>query len=180
LTAQAILALQTVVARRLDPIDVGMVTVSTIHDGTQNNIIPEYVDLTGTLRSLSNEVHQQLEDEVTRALGIVRSLGGGLDVKFGRSFDVVDNDADLTALVTKVACDLLGPGNVLPAKPAMTGEDFSALARHVPGCYMRLGGRYPGQPMRNLHDPHFDIDERALPLGTAILAEAALRYLSRS
>ncbi len=180
LTAQAILALQTVVARRLNPIDVGVVTVGTVHGGTQDNIIPEYVDLTGTLRSLSNEVHQQLEDEVTRALSIVRTLGGDLEVKFGRSFDVVDNDAELTALVTQVAADLLGSENVLPAKPAMTGEDFSALARHAPGCYMRLGGRYPGQPLRSLHDPHFDIDERALPIGTAILAEVALRYLSRS
>jgi metal-dependent amidase/aminoacylase/carboxypeptidase family protein len=61
----------------------------------------------------------------------------------------------------------------------MTGEDFSALAKRVPGCYMRLGGRYPEQPLRNLHDPHFDVDERALPVGTAILAEVARRYLAR-
>jgi amidohydrolase len=178
LAAQAILALQTVVSRRLDPIDVGVVTVGTVCGGTQDNIIPEYVDLTGTLRSLSGKVHQQLENEVTRALSIVRTLGGDLDVKFGRSFDVVDNDAQLTALVTQVAADLLGPENVLPAKPAMTGEDFSVLTKHVPGCYMRLGGRYPGRPLRSLHDPHFDVDERALPIGAAILAEVACRYLA--
>ena len=108
----------------------------------------------------------------------MRTLGGELDLEFGRAFDVVDNDASLTALVTQVAADLLGPDNVLPAKPAMTGEDFSALAKHIPGCYLRLGGRYPGQPSRNLHDPHFDVDERALPVGAAILAEVACRYLA--
>jgi amidohydrolase len=59
----------------------------------------------------------------------------------------------------------------------MGGEDFGALAHDAAGCYLRLGGGFPGQPLRNHHDAHFDIDERALPLGTAILAETALRYL---
>jgi IAA-amino acid hydrolase len=180
LTAQAILALQTVLSRRLKPTDAGVVTVGTVHGGTQDNIIPEHVDLTGTLRSLSNEVYGQIEDEIRRALGIVRALGGEYEVEFGHSFDVVDNDPELTAFVAGVAVDLLGAQAVLPAEPAMTGEDFSVLAEHIPGCYMRLGGRFPGEPLRNHHDPHFDIDERALPIGTAILAEAALRYLSQS
>jgi IAA-amino acid hydrolase len=179
LAAQAILALQTVVSRRLKPTDAGVVTVGTVHGGTQDNIIPEHVELTGTLRSLSNEVYGQIEDEIRRALGIVRALGGEYEVEFGHSFDVVDNDPGLTAFVTGVAVDLLGAQAVLPAEPAMTGEDFSVFAEHIPGCYMRLGGRFPGEPLRNHHDPHFDIDERALPIGTAILAEAALRYLGR-
>jgi IAA-amino acid hydrolase len=179
LAAQAILALQTVVSRRLKPTDAGVVTVGTVHGGTQDNIIPEHVELTGTLRSLSNEVYGQIEDEIRRALGIVRALGGEYEVEFGHSFDVVDNDPELTAFVTGVAVDLLGAQAVLPAEPAMTGEDFSVFAEHIPGCYMRLGGRFPGEPLRNHHDPHFDIDERALPIGTAILAEAALRYLGR-
>jgi IAA-amino acid hydrolase len=179
LTAQAILALQTIVSRRLKPTDAGVVTVGTVHGGTQDNIIPEHVELTGTLRSLSNEVYGRIEGEIRRALGIVRALGGEYEVEFGHSFDVVDNDPELTAFVAGVAVDLLGAQAVLPAEPVMTGEDFSALAENTPGCYMRLGSRFPGEPPRNLHDPHFDIDERALPIGTAILAEAALRYLSR-
>jgi amidohydrolase len=179
LSAQAILALQTVVSRRLRPTDAGVVTVGTVHGGTQENIIPPYVDLTGTIRSLSNAVYGQIEDEIKRALGVVRALGGDYEVKFARIVDVVDNDAGLTALVRETAVDLLGADAVLPAEPAMTGEDFSALTEHVPGCFMRLGGQFPGQPPRNLHDPHFDVDERALPIGTAIMAEVALRYLAR-
>jgi amidohydrolase len=61
----------------------------------------------------------------------------------------------------------------------MGGEDFSILSMDVPGCFLRLGGRYPGQPLHNHHEPDFDIDESALPLGTAVLAETALRYLRR-
>ena len=178
LSAQAILALQTVVSRRLSPTDAGVVTVGTVHGGTQDNIIPPYVDLTGTVRSLNNEVYRQIEREIERALGVVRALGGEYEVEFARSVNVVDNDADLTAFVARTAVDLLGAEAVLPAEPAMTGEDFSVLAENVPGCFMRLGGRFPGQPLRNHHDPHFDVDERALPIGAAMMAEVALRYLA--
>ena len=179
LAAQAILALQTVVSRRLDPMDAGVVTVGTIHGGTKDNIIPEYVEIAGTLRSLTPEVYQQLKDEVVRTLGVVRALGGDFEIEFGKDYAIVRNDPVLTAVVTQVAIDLLGPEAVLPAKPVMLGEDFGVLAEHVPGCYIRLGGGFPGQPLRNYHDAHFDVDESALPIGTSVLAETALRYLSR-
>jgi amidohydrolase len=178
LAAQAILALQTVVSRRIRPTDTGVVTVGTVHGGTADNIVPEAVDLTGTLRSLDNAVYAQLQEEVRRALGVVNALGGEFEIKFSPSVPVVENDPELTALVAQVGSDLLGPQAVLPAEPRMTGEDFSVYAQAVPGCFIRLGTRFPGQPMRNLHDPHFDIDERALPIGAAILAETALRYLA--
>jgi IAA-amino acid hydrolase len=179
LAAQAIMALQTVVSRRLDPTDAGVVTIGTIHGGTRDNIIPEHVDLTGTLRSLGPEVYQQLKDEVTRALGVVRALGGDFTVDFARSYPVVRNDPELTRFVIQVATDLLGPDAVVPTGPVMGGEDFGVLAERVPGCYMRLGGGFPGQPLRNHHDAHFDIDESALPIGTSILAATALRYLDQ-
>ena len=179
LAAQAILALQSVVSRRLDPIEAGVVTVGTIHGGTQDNIIPESVTLTGTLRGLSSDVYDQLVREVRHTLGVVRALGGDLHVEFTTGYPVTTNDAQLTALVTQVARDLLGAEAAIPARPVMKGEDFSVLAAHVPGCYMRLGTGLPGEPPRRHHDPRFDIDERALPIGAAILAETALRYLSR-
>jgi amidohydrolase len=179
LAAQAILALQTIVSRRVDPTDVAVVTVGSIHGGTQDNVIPEYVDLAGTLRSLRTEVYEQLRAEVIRALEIVRALGGDFEANFTGNYPVTVNDADLTAFVQQVAVDLLGDDAVGPAAPVMGGEDFSFYAQRVPGCYLRLGGWFPGQPQHSLHDPHFDVDERALPIGAAILAETALRYLGR-
>jgi IAA-amino acid hydrolase len=180
LAAQAILALQTIVSRRLDPMDAGVVTVGSIHGGTLDNIIPEHVDIAGTLRSLKTKVYEQLKEEVTRALGIVHALGGDFRVKFHTNFPVTYNDPTVTSLVTEVAQEMLGPEQVLPAEPEMGGEDFSIFAQRVPGCFMRLGGGFPGQPLRNHHDPNFDIDESALPIGTAILAQVALRYLNDS
>jgi IAA-amino acid hydrolase len=179
LCAHAILALQSIVSRRLDPIEAGVVTVGTVHGGTRDNIIPGHVDMTGTLRSLKPEVYQQLCDEVVRALGIVRALGGDFEVKFGPSIAVTRNDPALTRFVIQVAEDLLGPDAVVPAEPDMGGEDFGAFAARVPGCYMRLGGGFPGGPLRNHHDARFDFDESALPIGSATLAGVALRYLDR-
>ncbi len=179
LAAHAILALQTVVSRRLDPVDAGVVTVGTIHGGTQDNIIPERVSLTGTIRSLRDEVHGQIQREIRRALGVVRALGGDYDVRFSPGYPVTTNDPGLTALGARVAGELLGADAVLPAAPVMKGEDFGILAEHAPGCYVRLGVGFPGEPPRTPHDPHFDLDERALPIGAALLAQTALRYLGR-
>ena len=180
LAAQAIMALQTIVARRIDPLDAAVVTVGTIHGGTRDNIIPQCVDITGTLRALEEDVYQQLQDEVVRALGVVRAWGGDFEIRFGKPYDVTHNDPALTAFVRGVAVDLFGADAVLPAEPTMGGEDFGVLAQRAPGCFVRLGGGFPGQPLRNHHDAHFDIDESALPLGTALLAETALRYLKEN
>ena len=179
LAAQAVLALQTIVSRRVAPMDPAVVTVGSIHGGTKDNIIPEHVDITGTLRSLKTEVFEQLQQEITRALGVVRALGGDFELEFGVHYDVTRNDPALTAFVTEVAVDLLGPGCVLPAEPVMGGEDFGVLARQAAGCFVRLGSGFPGQPYRRLHDAHFDIDVSALPVGSALLAETALRYLNQ-
>lgn len=178
LAAQAILAIQTIVSRRLDPTEPGVVTVGTIHGGTRDNIIPAHVELTGTLRALSQDTYEWLKGEITRAVSIVRALGGDFEVSFSSNYAVLHNDPALTDFVKAVAADLLGSEAVLPAEPVMGGEDFGALTHDAPGCYFRLGGGFPGGPLRNHHDAHFDIDERALPLGTAILAETALRYLN--
>ena len=178
LAAQAIMALQTIVSRRLKPTDPGVVTVGSIHGGTRDNVIPEYVDLAGTLRSLKPKVYQQIQDEVRRALGAVRAWGGDFEVEFSRSYPVTSNDPALTAFVTDVATDLLGPNVVVPAEPVMGGEDFSILAQHAPGCFFRLGVGFADGTLHNHHNPHFDIDESVLPIGTAVLAEAALHYLN--
>jgi amidohydrolase len=177
LAAQAILALQTVVSRRISPLQAAVVTVGTIHGGTRDNIIPNTVELTGTLRSLDLDVYDQIKAEIRRALGIVRALGGEVEIEFGPNYHVTSNDPELTQFVSQVAADLLGADAVQPADPVMGGEDFGVLARSAPGCFIRLGISAPNQPPQRLHHPQFDVDEQALPIGSAILAETALRYL---
>lgn len=181
LSAQVIMALQTIVSRRLRPIDPGVVTVGTIHGGTKGNIIPETVELSGTIRSFSQEVFELIVHEMERAFEIVRTLGGDFTLTVKDGFPAAINNPTLTELVRQVAISLLGPQAVRPAEPDMGAEDFSILAQHAPGCYIRLGGGFPGQPLRRHHDPNFDFDDRtALPIGAALLAEVALTYLRQT
>jgi metal-dependent amidase/aminoacylase/carboxypeptidase family protein len=79
-----------------------------------------------------------------------------------------------------VGADLLGEDNVREALLEMGGEDFSYLAQEAPGCLFFLGGAAPGEPVRLHHHPRFDVDERCLPLGAALLAEIAVRYLNQA
>jgi len=179
LTAQVIMRLQAVVARCLDPTDTGLITIGTIHGGSKNNIIPDYVDLSGTIRAFKDETLQQLKDELVRSLEMLKPLGGDYRLEWISVGPVLYNNPQLTALVREVAVDLLGRNAVLPAEPVMNSEDFSFFARQVPGCFFRLGAGFIDRESNDHHNPHFDIDEKALPIGASLLAETALRYLSQ-
>ena len=85
----------------------------------------------------------------------------------------------LAALVRQVAREILQIDQVPPLMKDMGSEDFSFYAQHIPGVYFRLGTRFPDQPPRAGHNPHFDIDEAALPIGVAVLAEVVCRYLAQ-
>jgi len=177
LAAHVILALQQIVSRRVNPVESSVVTVGAIEAGRKHNTIPEKALLKGTTRAFDPDVRQQILDELERASSVARALGGDFRLTIVEGFPPTVNDPEMTTFVQKVASDLLGPEKVLEAEPRMGAEDFSFLAREAPGCYWLLGVRIPGQPERRGHSPTFDIDENALPVGTALLAEVAWRYL---
>lgn len=177
LAAQVILALQTVVSRRLDPTQAKVLSVGTIAGGTKENILAGQVTMTGTIRTFDAETRGRLMDEMERACGIVRALGGDYTLTVEPGYIPVVNDAAMTALVRQVGADVLGPENVGEARMEMGGEDFSYFADKAPGCFFYLGSAFPGQPPRLHHHSRFDVDERCLPIGAALLAEIAVRYL---
>jgi IAA-amino acid hydrolase len=177
LAAQVITALQTVVSRRLDPTRGKVLTVGTIQGGTKENILAGEVRMTGTLRTFEPETRDSLIAEMERACGVARALGGDFELTVVRGYDPVVNDPTMTRLVCQVGADLLGEQSVGESRLEMGGEDFSYFAQKAPGCFFYLGGAFPGQPTRLHHHPRFDVDERCLPLGAALLAEIALRYL---
>jgi amidohydrolase len=179
LAAQVIFALQTVVSRRLDPTRGRVLTVGTIEGGTKDNVMAGQVTMTGTIRTFEPETREVLFAEMERACGVARALGGDFTLQISPGYIPVENDEDLTALVRRVGTDLLGAQNVLEAAREMGGEDFSYFAREAPGCMFWLGGAIPDKPERVHHHPRFDVDERCLPIGTAVLAETAMRYLKQ-
>jgi len=178
ITAQVINALQTVISRRLDPTRGKVLTVGTIQGGTKSNIVAGEVTMTGTIRTFERETREALFAEMERACGVARALGGDFELTITPGYIPIVNDPAMVALVRQVGSELLGDENVRESPLEMGGEDFSYYAREAPGCFFWLGGATPGEPKRLHHHPRFDVDERCLPLGAALLAEMALRWLS--
>ncbi|MEP7355687.1 MAG: M20 family metallopeptidase [Anaerolineales bacterium] len=178
LAAQVLLALYAVPARRVDPLQPAVLSLGIIRGGTASNIIPDSVYLEGTLRSVDPGVREQLLDEVRRCFEIARALGGDYDLDFQRGYPSLHNDPAVVGHIRQAAASLLGDDSLVPGKVALGVEDFSYMAAHSPGAMFRLGVRLPGTAPRYVHTPGFDIDEDALPIGAALLAESALRLLA--
>jgi amidohydrolase len=179
IAAHVILALQGIVSRRLDPFDPAVVSIGSIHGGHTSNVIPEKVEFKGTLRYTRAEVQEQLHAEIDRAFQGARTLGGEYRLEFEPGYPPSVNDEGIAMLLRRVAGDLLGEeGLALPEK-GMGAEDFGFFSALAPGAMFNLGCRVEGDE-RVGHSPRFDIDERCLPVGTAVLTEAALRLLRQA
>ncbi len=176
ITAHVILALNSIVSRRLNPFDPAVISIGAVHGGSVTNVIPEEVKLSGTIRYETAEVQQLLHTEIERAAEVARALGGDYQLRFEIGYPPMINDASIAALLRQVAADLLGADHVKPRDKGMGAEDFGYFSALAPGAMFGLGCRIEGEVWPG-HSPRFDLDERCLPIGTAVLAEAALRLL---
>ncbi|HEX7541421.1 MAG TPA: M20 family metallopeptidase [Anaerolineales bacterium] len=178
ITAHVILALNGIVSRRLDPFDPAVVSVGSLHGGFTENVIPERVKLTGTLRYTEKRVQEQIHAEIRRAFELACTLGGDYELEFQIGTPPMINSPLASDLIAAVAVDLLGRQNVLPWKDEMGAEDFGCFMELAPGAMFALG-TWSGRFQCHLHNPDFDLDESCLPVGAAILAETALRFLRK-
>jgi hippurate hydrolase len=173
--AALITALQTIVARRLDPSAPAVVTVGSIHSGTASNIIPERAVLTGTLRATTPEVRTTIASEVKRiAESIAESyrLKANATVTFGTP--PIVNPPDGAAWARQAATSILGESNVVPlGLTNMGGEDFAFYMEKIPGCFMRVGAREAGGERTAAHSSRFAAAEESIFVGAAVLAESA-------
>ena len=172
----AILALHGVISRRLHPFDAAVVSIGSVHGGQAENVIPEQVEMSGTIRYMEPKVQEKIHAEIERALGVARALGGDYTLRFEHGGSPMINDTEVVALIREVVTELLGDEHVQPHTMERGGEDFGDSSSLVPGAMFMLGCQIEGDE-RVHHNPRFDIDERCLPIGVAILAEAALRLL---
>jgi amidohydrolase len=176
IAAHVILALNGIVSRRVNPFDAAVISLGSIHAGRVSNVIPETVDLSGTIRYELREVQKQLHTEIERALAVARALGGDYTLKLENGGPPMINDPAVVEVIRQVAKDLLGADQVKPKDKGMGAEDFGVFSELAPGAMFRLGCRLEGGERKG-HSPTFDLDERCLPVGAAVLAEAALRLL---
>ena len=177
LAAQVVNAAHHIVARRIDPLEPAVITFGSIRGGTKENIVAGEVTLEGTLRYFSDEVRETLHQELKRAFALADTLGGEGRVEIRPGNPPVFNDAGLTELVRETARSVVDPEIVLRSAQIMGAEDFAQLSREAPGCFFWLGARIEEDP-RYHHTARFDIDERCLPTGAAVLAAAAERVLA--
>lgn len=176
IAGHVILALNGIVSRRLNPFDPAVISLGSIHGGRAGNVIPDEVELAGTIRYESPEVQTRIHAEIDRALGVAQALGGDYELNIRTGSPPMINDPRVVDLLRQVGASLLGADRVKPKEKGMGAEDFAVLSSLAPGAMFRLGCQLDGDE-RKAHNPNFDLDERCLPVGAAILAEAALRLL---
>jgi len=177
LLAEVIMALNGIISRRLDPFTPAVVSIGAIYGGEAENIIPEKVTLKGTIRFTSLEIQARIREEVQRAFEITKALGGNYELKFEFGGMPLINDQHVSEVIEQVGKDLLGDNNVHEMHKTLGAEDFPEFLKNAPGAMYTLGTKIEGRPTYALHHPKFDLDERALPVGTAVLVETALRFL---
>jgi len=177
LLAQVINALNGIISRKLDPFEPAIVSIGAIHGGDAENVIPEQVTMKGTIRFTSLDVQKQIRVEVTRAFDIARALGGDYELKFEFGGMPLINDKYVADVIKQVGMDMLGEDSVHNMHKTLGAEDFPEFLKHAPGAMYTLGTMIEGREIYELHHPKFDIDELALPVGTAMLVETAKRFL---
>lgn len=163
----------SLISRRVNPLDVGAISVGEIHGGTTANIIPNRVQIRGTIRSYKKEVRQQLIDELKIVASIVESLGGSYKVEIEHGEPALYNDEKITEVVKRTAKILYPSINIWEEPFGMGGEDFGFIAEKIPSMMFFLGCGLKGE----LHSPYFQLDEDALPIGTALLTKCAQNLL---
>jgi amidohydrolase len=177
LASQVLNALYALPSRRVAPLQPSVVSVGVIRGGSADNVIPDAVYLEGTLRSFADDVREQLIQEVEHAMRITRAFGGDYHLQIERGYPATYNDPIVVGWLRQVGSELLGRDKVGTEQKTMGAEDFSFMAKAAKGAMFRLGVNPPGAEPRYLHTSTFDLDEKALPIGAAILAETARRFV---
>ncbi len=178
--AHVLIALQTIVAREVDPFEPAVVTFGTLHGGTANNIIPARAEMNGTVRTHSPAVRDLIEKRIGEiATGVAKAMRADADVVYLRGYPSMSNDKALSDVVREAATEVLGQENVVEREPSMAGEDLAFIAERVPTCMFGLG---VSDPARGIiyppHHPRFDADEDALATGVKVMVASALKYLN--
>jgi amidohydrolase len=181
-SAQIVNGLQTIVSRRVDlTASPAVVTIGTINGGTRANIVPEKVEMTGTIRTYDEAIRSQIHRDIANTAGkIAESAGATAEVSISRGYDTTVNDEDLTEHMLPVL-ERAADGRVRRSLPVGASEDFSVFAQQAPGLFVFLGvtpeGQDPAKAAPN-HSPNFFVDEAALVVGVRTMASLAVNYLA--
>ena len=170
-------ALQTIVARSIDPLESAVISVTTFHAGSAHNVIPMEAKLTGTARSLTAEVRDQLENDIARiAQQVAIAHDCQAEVSYIRGYPVTENHPDPVERFNRAAAAEIGAESVITVeKPHMGGEDFSFYGQVIPACFFLMGLLpHEQESMPSLHSPDFDFNDKTLQTGVAMFRRLVL------
>jgi amidohydrolase len=170
-------ALQTIVSRNLPAADVGVLSITKIHGGDAYNVIPETCRLGGTVRTMKRSTMETIEQAMNRIVPkLAEGFGAEASLDFRTIFAPLVNDPDAALEISDTAAELVGEDNVDRNKPPVSAsEDFSFMLEKVPGAYINIGN---GEKSAPVHNPHYDFNDDALPLGAALFARLTERKLA--
>jgi hippurate hydrolase len=181
--AEIILALQTVVARSVDPADTAVVSCTEIHTDGIRNAIPTHVEIKGDTRSYSPQVQALLEKRMREICqGIASAHGCACEVEYTHEFVPTINWPQCVDVAVRAAQAVVGPDNVdANVAPMMTSEDFGRFLQEVPGAFVLLGNGAADTPGGiPLHNSRYDFNDAVLPVGARYFAELVRQRLPRA
>jgi amidohydrolase len=180
ISAHVITALQALISRETSPFSPAVITIATIHAGTAMNIIPEQVELSGTIRSFSIEHRAYLVRRIEEVVqGIAGALGGSGSVKVYDSCPPCVNDPTMTEIVHRAAVLSVGAEKVDEGEEILTtgADDMAYFLDTAPGCYFIVGANNPEKDARYPHHhPRFNVDEDALPVAVEVLVRSTFEF----
>ena len=181
LTSAAIIqGIQSIVSRNVNPLDSAVVSIGTLKAGEANNVIPEEVFMTGTVRTFNPELRKEMPNYLTRSIDhIAKAYGAEAELEYINHLPAVINDETMAELGRKAVTEICGQEGPVDPTPSMGGEDFALYMQDIPGCFFWLGvGNKEKGFVHQWHHPKFNADEKALPIGAGILTQSALEGLA--
>ncbi|HZW98622.1 MAG TPA: M20 family metallopeptidase [Trueperaceae bacterium] len=176
--SQVVTALQTLVSRETEPADQSVVSITSFHAGTAYNIIPDQVELKGTLRTFDAGTRERLAARVLEVADTVcRAYRAKLESEWFDGTPAVVNDAGSVERLRRVAAGVVGEENVVEQRPIMGGDDMALWLQQAKGVYFFVGTRSGDSTAWPHHNPHFDIDERGLEVAVSVLASGVVDLL---
>jgi hippurate hydrolase len=162
--AQLITALQSIVARSIDPLDSAVISICEFHAGNARNVIPQTAELRGTIRTLTPEVRALVEKRVREVVaGVAQITGAKIDLSYKNNYPVTRNHAEQTEIARRAAAAVAGEANVHDMSPLMGGEDFSYMLEARPGAFIFCGNG----DSAGLHHPAYNFNDEAIVYGTS-------------
>ncbi|MCO7565855.1 M20 family metallopeptidase [Pseudomonas sp. S 311-6] len=177
--ASLVLALQTIVSRNVPPSETAIITVGALLAGDAANVIPDRAELRLSVRTLDPEVRHLLRQRIATLAELhAQGYGATADVSFGEGYPVLVNDPEASQLAEQVIRDWLGDEGLAPRQqPICASDDFAFWLEQVPGCYLLIGNGH-GSGTCEVHNPGYDFNDLALPLGATFWVRLAQRFLA--